>query len=159
MREERLGTETAFDGLQETHRALPIALLRARETVMVRFRPILSEHGVTEQQWRVLRVLSESGPSDVSDVARSCCILLPSMTRIIRALEERGLITRRKDRGDGRRLVLAVTTAGTTLLGAVAPKSLQVYSDLLEKFGCERMEALLDLLESLAALDEAYGEG
>jgi hypothetical protein len=41
---------------RDTRRALPIALLRAREAVMVRFRPILRYHGVTEQQWRVMRV-------------------------------------------------------------------------------------------------------
>ena len=50
------------DGFQfsRTQRSLPMALLRARELLMERFRPMLSAHGVTEQQWRVLRVLHES---------------------------------------------------------------------------------------------------
>ncbi|MGH7006661.1 MAG: hypothetical protein ACREIP_22160, partial [Alphaproteobacteria bacterium] len=33
-------------------RSLPMQLLRAREAVMQRFRPMLHQHGVTEQQWR-----------------------------------------------------------------------------------------------------------
>ena len=44
----------------DTRRSLPIALLRARETVMHRFRPLLASHDLTEQQWRVIRVLGET---------------------------------------------------------------------------------------------------
>ena len=67
----------------DTRRSLPIALLRARETVMHRFRPLLASHDLTEQQWRVIRVLGETSPLDASDVAERACILAPSLTRII----------------------------------------------------------------------------
>lgn len=140
------------DGLQTTRRSLPIALLRARETVMAGFRPILARHDVTEQQWRVIRVLGEASPRDASDVAAHCCILMPSMTRIIRALQDRGLITRARDETDGRRLVLAITPAGRDLLDQVAPHSLDVYRDIAERYGVDRVETLLDMLEDLAAL-------
>lgn len=140
------------DGLQKTRRSLPIALLRARETVMAGFRPILARHDVTEQQWRVIRVLGEASPRDATDVANHCCILMPSMTRIIRALQDRGLITRARDEADGRKLVLAITPAGKDLLDQVAPHSLEVYRDIAERYGVERVETLLDMLEDLAAL-------
>ena len=77
---------------RDTRRALPIALLRAREAVMARFRPILQARDVTEQQWRVIRVLGEESPLDASEVADRACVLAPSLTRIIKALEERALI-------------------------------------------------------------------
>jgi len=140
------------DGLQSTRRSLPIALLRAREAVMARFRPILAEHSVTEQQWRVIRVLGESSPRDATAVADHCCILMPSMTRIIRALQERGLITRKRDAADGRKLVLAITPAGRALLDQVAPHSLAVYRDIEARYGSGRVETLLDMLEDLALL-------
>ena len=74
------------------HRNLPQALLRAREAVMRYFRPNLKIAGVTEQQWRVIRVLSEAGTLDASEVADKASILAPSLTRMIRSLEERGVI-------------------------------------------------------------------
>ena len=45
-----------------THRNLPRLLLQARESVIAHFRPILKAHGLTEQQWRVLRALVDAGP-------------------------------------------------------------------------------------------------
>ena len=45
--------------LFETKRSLTIGLLRARESLMLSFRPMLAKHKFTEQQWRVLRVLGE----------------------------------------------------------------------------------------------------
>ncbi len=50
--------------------SLPMALMRAREAVMRYFRPVLSEHDLTEHQWRVLRALRDAeGPMSVGDLA------------------------------------------------------------------------------------------
>jgi homoprotocatechuate degradation regulator HpaR len=68
-------------------RSLPLMLLRAREAVMDRFRPLLMRTGVTEQQWRVMRVLAEGGAMEAGAVARAACLLPPSLSRIIRTLE------------------------------------------------------------------------
>jgi hypothetical protein len=43
------------------HRNLPRLLLQAREAVMAHTRPSLREHALSDQQWRVLRVLGENG--------------------------------------------------------------------------------------------------
>jgi hypothetical protein len=43
------------------HRNLPLLLLQARERVIARFRPILNAHGITEQQWRIVRALIDHG--------------------------------------------------------------------------------------------------
>ncbi|MGM3243097.1 hypothetical protein ACS2VP_27140, partial [Bacillus cereus group sp. Bc237] len=53
-------TTTSFApvALRAFSRSLPMALLRSRESVMVRFRPMLRAHGLTEQQWRVLRAMA-----------------------------------------------------------------------------------------------------
>ena len=44
--------------MREFSRSLPMSLLRAREAVMRQFRPSLRDHGLTEQQWRILRALA-----------------------------------------------------------------------------------------------------
>jgi homoprotocatechuate degradation regulator HpaR len=137
---------------RDTRRALPIALLRAREVVMARFRPILASHDVTEQQWRVIRVLGEESPLDATEVAERACVLAPSLTRIIRALEERELISRSRDAVDGRRICLALAAAGLQLIREITPEISPVYADLEAQYGRERIELLLDMLGDLAEL-------
>ncbi len=119
---------------------------------MSRFRPVLAKHQITEQQWRVLRVLTESGPLDATKIADKSCILAPSLTRIIRTLEQRGLITREKNRADARKLVLSITPEGTALIEEVAPESREIYDKLEAEFGVAKIENLLDSLEELSRL-------
>ena len=63
------------------HRNLPRLLLQAREAVMAHTRPALRAHALSDQQWRVLRVLDESGPTAPTQLAAECVILMPSLTR------------------------------------------------------------------------------
>lgn len=135
-----------------TRASLPMSLLRAREAVMSHFRPMLDRHGVNEQQWRVIRVLGEAGPLDASEVAERANILAPSLTRMIKAMAERGLIERARDEGDRRRVMLTIAPAGVALLRAVSPDSARIYAALETQFGRERVEQLLELLDELARL-------
>ncbi|ANL69830.1 MarR family transcriptional regulator protein (plasmid) [Rhizobium phaseoli] len=148
----RLEIPTVSSLPESRPRSLAIGLLRAREAVMSHFRPILAAHDVTEQQWRVIRVLSEAGTLDASDVADKASILAPSLTRMIRSLEERGFIKKYKDKADGRRVLLRITPAGQAMVDEVMPESLKVYADIGARFGAERVEELLDMLDDLAAL-------
>ena len=132
---------------QSTRRSLPMALLRARESVMSQFRPMLASHDVTEQQWRVLRVLAEGGPLEATQVAEQAAILAPSLTRIIKTLEERKLVLRRKGKEDGRRVILAIAREGSLLIEKVAPEQRRIYRQLEERYGVKLIEQLLDLLE------------
>ncbi|ASY66101.1 Homoprotocatechuate degradative operon repressor (plasmid) [Sinorhizobium sojae CCBAU 05684] len=143
-------------------RSLAIGLLRAREAVMSHFRPILAAHDVTEQQWRVIRALAEAGTLDATEVAERAFILAPSLTRMCRSLEDRGFITRHKDKADGRRVLLQITPAGRAIIEEVMPESLKVYADIDARFGAERVEQLLDMLEELSRLglqDRTKDEG
>ena len=153
-------TPVADDRLlpRNTRRSLPIALLRAREAVMSHFRPMLAKYDVTEQQWRVIRVLAEAGTLDASDVAEKAFILAPSLTRMIKSLEERGFITRHKDTDDGRRVLLKLAPAGFAILNTVTPDTRAIYENLEARYGRERVEHLLDLLDDLAMLkgEEAH---
>lgn len=143
----------------DTRRSLPIALLRAREAIMSHFRPMLASHDVTEPQWRVIRVLAEAGTLDASEVAEKAFILAPSLTRMIKSLEERGYITRHKDVGDGRRVLLKLAPAGLDILRTVTPDSLAIYEHIEARYGKMRVEHLLDLLDDLAMLKSEPPEG
>lgn len=121
---------------------------------MTHFRPMLAEHDITEQQWRVIRILAERGMVDASEMADRAFILAPSLTRIIRSLEERGIIAKAKDENDGRRVLLEITPAGLAIIEEVAPESRLIYDRLEKRIGRERIDQLLDMLDELASLND-----
>ena len=132
-----------------TSRSLPIALLRARERVMGPIRTMLSEVDITEQQWRVLRVLQEDGPMEPTRIAEQACLLLPSLTRILQKLEQKKLIRRRPDTSDRRRQIVRITPAGATLVTSNLERSAALMEEMRRDMGGERWDALLDLLNEL----------
>ena len=121
-------------------------MLRARETIMISFRPILAKHGFTEQQWRVLRVLGEKGSSDAGQVAFDACILAPSLSRIISKLEKEQFISRFIDEKDGRRVNLVLTPLGKETLKKIVPDMDVVYKAIQKRYGEEKLTKLLELL-------------
>lgn len=132
-----------------TSRSLPIALLRAREQVMGPIREMLSDVGITEQQWRVLRVLAESGPQEPTRISERACLLLPSLTRILHKLEEKNLILRERDMQDKRRQIVQITAAGEEVIAANLANSIAKLEDIRSRMGPARYDALLDLLNEL----------
>ena len=140
--------------LLSTSRSLPIALLRARERVMGPFRAMLSDAGVTEQQWRVLRVLQESGQLDPTRIAELSCLLLPSLTRILQKLDEKGMISRQTNKSDKRKQIVEITSIGKALIQANAETSLAIMEQIRSQMGPDRFEALLDLLNDLDASND-----
>ena len=134
----------------ETSKSLPIAMLRAREAIMLSFRPVLAKHGFTEQQWRVLRVLGEKGPADAGQVAFEACILAPSLSRIIGKLEKDKYISRFIDAKDGRRINLSLTSLGKETLQKIVPEIGIIYNSLEKSYGEEKLITLLELLSEIS---------
>ena len=141
--------------LPPTSRSLPIALIRAREGVMGPIRDMLSETGITEQQWRVLRVLSEHGPVDTTTLADRASLLFPSLTRIAATMREKGLITQTRDKEDRRRQMVAITKTGQKIIDNHAAQAAQIVRGFKTALGNDNYETLLDLL---ARLDPAARE-
>lgn len=139
--------------LPSTSRSLPIALIRAREGVMAPIRDMLAETGITEQQWRVLRVLSEHGQMDTSTLAQQASLLFPSLTRIANKMREKGLITQTRDKVDRRRQLVAITPQGQQIIDDNLPQAAQIAANFKASLGEERYEQLLDLLALLAPQD------
>jgi len=133
----------------KTDRSLPLALLRARGTVMSPIRAVLKAHDMTDQQWRVLRVLHENGLMDAKELAKSACVLAPSLTRIIKHLEQQKMLTRGADGKDGRRVLLDILPLGSELIESVTPEVQVIYQALSDKYGAQKMSDLLDLLHDV----------
>ena len=129
--------------------SLPMRLLRAREAVMRRFRPALRDHGVTEQQWRVLRALAGHESLEITELAAATCLLAPSLSRILPDLEARGLAVRHPVQSDLRRSLVTLTPEGLKLIAAHAPHAERIYGAIEQRFGTERLDELVRLLREL----------
>lgn len=127
-------------------------LLAAREAIMAPIRPILREAGITEQQWRVLRVLIDDGALDLSTLARNAMLRPPSLTRILRELLARRLITRDTDASDARRSIVSIAPAGQAVVDETTEATLAALEQYAQAFGVDRLR---DLLRELAMLTEA----
>ena len=134
---------------KEINRSLAITLLRSREAVMDRFRPMLASAKITEQQWRVLRGLSEHGEVEAGKLAYIACILPQSLSRIARNFEKKNLIFMKNDPSDARKILLSLTDEGKILMSRATIDSKEIYSQLIEDFGKENLDQLLEKLNLL----------
>lgn len=137
--------------MREFSRSLPMSLLRAREAVMRQFRPSLRNHGMTEQQWRILRALTAVDEIEVTELARVAFLLGPSLSRILRDLEARQLIERKAAETDARRAVVSISARGLKLIEAVAPTSEAIYADITKRYGARKLAELQEMLGTLEA--------
>ena len=144
---------TPTPSLATTDRSLPIALLRARERLLIPIRRMLADAGVSEPQWRILRVLSEAGPMSGQDLARAACLQPASVSRLLQTMVEKDQIARAQDMANRRRQVVSIRPAGSEILSRYGAVSRRITDDVARRFGERNYEMLLDLLEELAALD------
>lgn len=139
-----------------THRNLPMLLLQARERVIARFRPILNAAGVTEQQWRIVRVLLERGPLEPREIVQACCISSPSLAGILARMDDLGLVRRDKVDGDLRRVRVSLTPKSRALAARIAPQVEAAYAAIEARIGRQFTAEFYRTLDDLiAALDEA----
>ena len=147
--EPKKAETTRTSTLPSTSRSLPIALIRAREGVMLPIREMLSDTGITEQQWRVLRVLAEFGPLDTKTLADRSSLLLPSLTRITNTLKEKKYVTQVRDKTDRRRQFVEITTRGQKIIDSHSDQAALIAEGFKSTLGTANYEQLLDLLAML----------
>ena len=143
-------------GLTRYSESLAGTLLAAREAVMAPIRPILREANVTEQQWRVLRVLTEVDELDASSIAKEALLYAPTVTRILRELTERQWVVRSTDPNDGRRSVISISDEGRRLVQGTATYTVPMLSAYAEAFGEQRLRDFIAEARELAKVLEPF---
>lgn len=139
------------DALPPVAQSLPVRLIRAREAMMARIRPVLRAHGLTDQQWRVLSTARDLTETEISVLAERVFLLPPSLSRILRDLEARGLLIRRSSVQDQRRALVSVTPAGEALIHQVEPSLIEMRLQMRRLVGLDRLRALAELLNEVEA--------
>ncbi len=123
---------------------------------MRHFRSGLRHFDITEQQWRVLRALSSISEIEVTRLAGATFLLAPSLSRILKDLENRGLIVKRISDEDQRFGLVSLTSEGRSFIEAVGASSERIYQELSGRLGEERLAELMLLLRETERL---LGEG
>lgn len=132
-----------------SRRNLALLLLRAREGVMAHFRAILTQHGLTEQQWRVLRALLETSPLEPRQICERCQLLSASATGVLARMEELGLVRRERMAEDQRRLRVSITPKARALARRIAPLVDAQYGELEQRIGGELLAEVYATLDRL----------
>jgi DNA-binding MarR family transcriptional regulator len=103
-------------------------------------------------QVAALATIERHGPLSPSELAEAERIKRPTATRILRHLEEAGLVERVRDPADGRASILSITAAGRTLLRRLRARKTAYLATRLDKLDPEdrrTLERAADLLEGM----------
>lgn len=133
-------------------RSLAMLLIRSREAVMQRWRPFLHERGLTDQQWRVMRALREVDSLEIVELGKRCCIHPASLSRILPNLAAQGVISRRHNADDQRRVIVSLSARGRRLTEKIMADGERIYEVLARDIGQERLDHLYEHLEELIDL-------
>jgi homoprotocatechuate degradation regulator HpaR len=124
-------------------RSLPMMLYRTLDAVMPRFRSIFHEFGLTEQQWRVLRVLWETDHTTIMALSEATLLPAPSLIGIVDRLERDGLVNRQRSEVDRRKVNVVLTSQGAALEGEIMPRVASAYAELKQSVDAETWSAVL----------------
>ena len=137
--------------IEQFSHSLPMALYRTLDAVMPRFRKIFNEFGLTEQQWRVLRVLWDLEALTLNRLAALTLIPAPSLVGIVDRLERAELVTRQRSEADRRKVNVVLTSQGAALEDEIMPRVASAYADLKQAVDPETWDRVLEGLNAIAA--------
>ncbi|MFD7073421.1 MarR family winged helix-turn-helix transcriptional regulator [Nocardioides sp. NPDC059952] len=109
---------------------------------------ILKESGVTALQYTALSVLERRPTMSAADLARASFVRAQSAADLIGALERRGLIERRIDPDNRRRMLISLTTEGRAFLDTYDPRVEELEEQMLADLGPEDRTAFRTFLDS-----------
>lgn len=124
---------------------------------MPRFRQIFSEFGLTEQQWRVLRVLWQHEQIAFHELAGLTLIPAPSLVGVVDRLTKSGLAGRRRSDADRRNVFVHATKQGLALESQVRPRVDKAYEELRASIDDRTWKALIKGLEKISSTDRLAG--
>jgi len=130
---------------------LPYLLNRAGTRIAVAFGEEMRPLGASLQIWRVLAALRDRDGRRMGDLSETTSIDVSTLTRLVDAMEKKGLVARRRDAVDARAIALHVTTAGKRLTRRILPIADRYERVALKGFTAVEAQALKAALRRLYA--------
>ena len=134
------------------------ALLQAARRMGGELARLLDPHGVTVDQWRILDVLADGEGRTMGDLADTAGLTGPTLTKAVDRLVERGLVYRRQDDVDRRRVVCLPAPDGQRLLLVLQAEIAAQQQQVEQQLGVEDAAALMRLLQALTRTNNATAQ-
>lgn len=125
-------------------------LLAVRNLINRADSEFLSEFEMTQQQYGVLIALEENGDTmGVTELARHIGVRQPTMTGIIKRLEQKQLLQKKSSSKDHRRLQIKLSSKAKKFLNKIDLKKQKQESSLFDKLSPTEKKQLTKLLEKM----------
>ncbi len=131
------------------------ALRRISRSIDLYSRHLARTHQLTGPQLICLRELSKSGAISPGQLARDVSLSAATVTGILDRLEHRGLVRRRRNPKDKRRVITSITAAGRELVAAAPAPLHHRLASGLERLSMEDQAQIASALESVVEMMEA----
>jgi DNA-binding MarR family transcriptional regulator len=121
-----------------------VSLVVTAALVLQRMNDLLRKHGLTHDQYNVLRILRGAHPTGHSrlEVGKRLMSRAPDVTRLIDRLERQGLVERGWAPENRRHSIARITPAGLELLARVDPELLALQQAIVDGIPVEELQAL-----------------
>jgi DNA-binding MarR family transcriptional regulator len=117
-----------------------------------RLRTLELPHGMTPERLSALSVIEKRGPISVTALADTEMVRPATMSRMITALVDEGLVKRTDDKNDGRGVLISVTPKGRRAYQRAQEQRLSRFAEILESLTDEQLTAMRHLSEALERL-------
>ena len=129
-----------------------MSLLRTASIVRRQFEQLMQAHGITFQQFNVLRILRGAGePLPTMEVADRMIEPEPGITRLVERLQKKRLVQRLQDPEDGRRWLCRITGEGRRILRLLDQPVERLDDEVLGALNEHQLNELIRLLDRARA--------
>ncbi len=128
-----------------------LSLQRSADYLMRGLEEVLKEHGLTQSQYNVLRILRGAGPEGLvcRELGNRMVTRDPDITRLLDRLDAQDLVSRSRDRRDRRTVVTRITPKGLEILETLDAPVVDLHRRQLSHVGPRRLKQLVRLLEAV----------
>ena len=106
-------------------------------------------HGMTPERLSALSVIDRRGPISVTALADQEMVRPATMSRMVSALVDDGLVKRNGDKDDGRGVLVTTTPKGRRTYQRAQEQRLRYFAEALEHLGDEQLVAMRALTAQL----------
>lgn len=122
-------------------------LHRTLDAVIPKYRAVFKEHDISEQQWRILRVLWEVQSCTSAELARITLLPSPSMVGIIDRMMKKSLVLRDRSEDDRRIVHLSLTDKGRQLQNELMPQIDAIYDTMIKQCDADAWQTMIDTMQ------------
>lgn len=135
--------------MQDFSQSLPMMMNRTLDSVLPEFRAVFKAFDLTEQQWRILRVLWHEDGRTLGTISTQTLLPAPSLVGIIDRMEDKGLLKRIRSTSDRRTVRISTTVKGRRLEEKIQPLVDECYARIAAGIKPREWKIMMNTLQQI----------